>query len=335
VYGRNREPCSLDLSDNTNLWGSPPGARAAVDRAFSADMARYPDAYADRLREAIAAYLGVDCSWIVTGCGSADVLDFTIRAFAEPGQVFAYPTPSFALVETFARLNGLTALAIPLTRTLEPDVSAFLAIGASVIYLCSPNNPTGNGFSPHLIERVLAGSPGVVILDEAYAEFGPRNCIDLLRRSDRLVITRTMSKAFGLAGMRVGYAIAPPALAREIAKSRGPYRVSSVSESAAIAALTQDRDWVRDRIIEVQEVRSRFTSALEERGLRPITSHANFVLVPCEAAERISTLMRREGVAVRAFTALCRIGDAIRVTMAPWPGLERCLSALDKAIKGA
>lgn len=332
LYSPNRKPCSLDLSDNTNLWGSPPAARASIHGMLSAGAPRYPAVYADALRRKIADYLGVDPSWIVTGCGSDDVLDFTIRAFAEPGQVFAYPTPSFSMVETFARVNGLTPLAIPLTRKLEPNVDAFLALRASVIYLCSPNNPTGNSLSPALIARIVADSSGVVIVDEAYAEFAATNCIDLLLRSQRLIITRTMSKAFGLAGLRVGYAVAPPPLAREIAKSRGPYKVTSISESAAIAALREDLEWVSDRIREVQALRECFISALQQKNLRPIPSQANFVLIPCKGAERISTLMRDAGVAVRPFTALCGIGDAIRITIGPWPGMQRCLSALDEAL---
>jgi histidinol-phosphate aminotransferase len=332
LYSPNREPCELDLSDNTNLWGAPPVALWSMQRALSADVTRYPAVYADKLREAIGGYLGVDTTWIVTGCGSDDVLDFTIRAFAEPGQVFAYPSPSFAMVETFARVNGLTPLPIPLTDELEPNVDGFLAVGASVIYLCSPNNPTANSFARGAVERIVAESTGVVILDEAYSEFAEWDCIDLLLRSERLIVTRTMSKAFGLAGVRVGYAVAPPHLAREIAKSRGPYKVSSIGEKAAITALTEDRAWVRERVLDVQDMRRRFTPALQERGLRPLPSQANFILVPCEGAESVSARMRQLGVAVRPFAALSGIGDAIRITLAPWPILEQCLAALDQAL---
>src|SRR5215208_1390820 len=239
LYAPNREPCAVDLSDNTNLWGVPPAAERAVREAALASFTRYPSLYAPALKGAMAAYLGVEPGMIVTGCGSDDVLDSAIRAFAEPGERVAVPEP--------------------FTPTFDLDADAMLATGARVIYLCSPNNPTGNAMSRAAIERVVERAPGVVILDEAYAEFAGANCLELLARSERLLVVRTMSKAFGLAGLRVGYAAGAPALVAEVEKSRGPYKVHALAERAAAAALedAESMRWVADRIADVRANRAR------------------------------------------------------------------------------
>ena len=332
LYSPNRAPCAVDLGDNTNLWGLPPAVRRLMEGATDQVITRYPQAYADDLKRAIAEYVQLPVECVVTGCGSDDVLDSAIRAFVEPGQLLAYPDPSFAMVEIFARMNGLQPVALPLTDGYDADAAAFIATDAQIIYLCSPNNPTGTALSRRAIETIVENAPGIVILDEAYAEFADRDCLDLIRRSDRLVITRTFSKAFGLAGLRVGYAVATPQLAREIEKSRGPYKVGSLGARSAIAALTDDRQWVNDRVGEARTARTELTRQLRQRRLAPLASQSNFVLAPVARAAELSARMREREVAVRPFPQLTRVGDAIRVTVGPAAMMERFLTVLDEVL---
>jgi histidinol-phosphate aminotransferase len=261
---------------------------------------------------------------VVTGCGSDDVLDSAIRAFAEPGDRVAHPEPSFAMVPIFARMNALEPVAVPLTPSFDLDAEAMLATEARVIYLCSPNNPTGNALSRAAIERVVERAPGVVILDEAYAEFAGANCLDLLARSERLLVVRTMSKAFGLAGLRVGYAAGAPTLAAAVEKSRGPYKVHALAERAALAALTDDASlrWVRDRVAEVRENRARLVTELAAMGYETVPSDANFVLISMDGAARVGAALRERGVAARPF------GIGLRVTVGPWGMMEEFLRTL-------
>ena len=329
LYSPNRAPAAIDLSDNTNLWGVPPAAAASITHAASAAVTRYPALYVTDVKRAIADYLGVTPEMVVTGCGSDDVLDSAIRAFGDPGDVIAHPDPSFAMIPIFARMNGLQTVAIPLTSTFDVDPDVALATGAKIIYLCSPNNPTGASLTRTTIEKIVDKAPGLVIIDEAYAEFAKVDCRDLLQRSSRVVITRTLSKAFGLAGLRIGYAVGDPAVVAEIEKSRGPYKVNGIAERAAVAALTEDRPWVEAHIREAVENRARFVDALRTRGLSPLPSDANFLLVPIANAVEIDTRMRKRGVAVRPFAALPGIGDALRISMGPWSMLSACLDALD------
>jgi histidinol-phosphate aminotransferase len=335
LYAPNRAPCAVDLSDNTNLWGMPPAAERALREATVASVTRYPALYADQLKAALGAYLGVQAERVVTGCGSDDVLDSAFRALAASGERVAFPDPSFAMIPIFARLNGLEPVPVPLRRGTELDADAMLATGARVIYLCSPNNPTGNRLQADAVERVVREAPGVVILDEAYAEFADGNGLGLLARSDRVLIVRTMSKAFGLAGLRIGYAAGAPALVAEVEKSRGPYKVSSVAERTAIAALGDGLPWVREHVEQALANRSRLVSELEALGLRPLPSDANFVLVPVPDATQAAARLRAAGVAVRPFSALPAIGDALRISVGPWGMLAECLAALPGALAGA
>lgn len=332
LYAPNRAPAAIDLSDNTNLWGIPPAAARAIHEAATSTVTRYPALYAADVKRAIADYLGVDPEMIVTGCGSDDVLDSAIRAFAEPGDTVAYPDPSFAMIPIFAQMNGLTGAAVPMTAGHDVDPAAYAAVGARIAYVCSPNNPTGGALGRSAIERIVADARGVVILDEAYAEFASANVLDLVRMSPRVLVSRTLSKAFGLAGLRVGYAVGDPALVAEVEKSRGPYKVNGVAQRAAVAALTEDRDWVSARVREAIDNRERLAAALRALGLAPLPSEANFVLVPAPDAQRLDRELRELGVAVRPFTGLPGIGDALRISVGPWEMLETCLRALGEVL---
>ena len=186
---------------------------------------------------------------------------------------------------------------------------------------------------PASIEAVVSRANGLVIIDEAYAEFAGVSSIELLARYDNLLITRTLSKAFGLAGLRIGYAAGSPAVVREVEKSRGPYKVNSLAERAAMVAITDDRVWVEEKIEEVRANRARFTERVKALGLLPIESSANFVLVPVSASRQICARMVRAGVAVRVLEKLTGIGDALRISIGPWPMMEDCLAALEASLQ--
>ena len=337
LYAPDRSPCAVDLSDNTNTWGVAPAVERAIREAPLSAVTRYPNLYAAALKDALARYVGVEPSMIVTGCGSDDVLDSAIRAFAEPGDRIAFPDPSFAMIPIFARMNGLEPIPVPLTSALDADADAMLASEARIIYLCSPNNPTGNAMARGTIERIVERAAGIVIIDEAYAEFAGPDCLSLARSSDRVLVTRTMSKAFGLAGLRVGYAVGGPTLVAEVEKSRGPYKVSAIAERAALAALGEGLEWALAQVSEAIANRERLVAALEERGIATLPSLANFVLAPVPHALERAKRMRARGVAVRPFEGLPPLvpslgttnGSALRITVGPWAMIESVLDALD------
>lgn len=332
LYEPNREPCALDLSDNTNRWGLPPAAQLALQSADTERITRYPSVYTPELKRALAEYSGVRDDEITVGCGSDDVLDSAIRAFADPGDVLAYPEPTFGMLPLWAQMNGLVAAPVPMPDSRSMNVDALLATRARIIYLCSPNNPTGIALSSSHISRIIEHAAGMVILDEAYAEFANDGWIAESPHRSRLIVTRTMSKAFGLAGLRIGYATATASTITQIEKARGPYMIGAVAERAGVEALRNDIEWVRAHVAAAKDNRARFRAELAAAGISSLPSDANFVLVPVNDAKAVAAHMRAAGVAVRPFQRLCGVGDGVRITIAPWPMMVTALRALRNAV---
>ncbi len=316
------------LADNTNFLGGPPSVPAAVQSSASVALSGYPTPYSSELREVLANYIGVGTNEIIVGCGSDDILDCAFRTFAKPGSEVVHISPTFQMVQVYARTNSLRPIAVPLTSGFDADSDALLTPGAPVVYLCSPNNPTGGLLSEDAIGRVLEGAPGLVILDEAYAEYCTRSLAGLAPSHGRLLVLRTLSKAFGMAGLRVGYGIGSSTLISELEKVRGPYRVSSVSEAAALAAVSNDVPWVRKAVAETSAIRDDFVRALNDAGWASLPSAANFVLVPVPDATSAFQTLLASGIRVRAFTGLAGIGDALRITIGPRDVMQRVAAIL-------
>ena len=331
LYDPKRTPVELDLTDNTNLWGLPPSAERTLRDLAVSRITRYPSLYAAELKEALATFVGATPECIVTGCGSDDILDSAMRAFGEPGSVVASSEPSFAMIPIFAQMNGLTYVGVPELPDHQPDLDALLAANPRILYLCSPNNPTGALLKRETLERAVREAPGVVFVDEAYAEFSGVSAVDLAMRVDNLLVIRTMSKAFGLAGLRVGYGIGATPLVRDVEKSRGPYKLNAVAEQMALAALRHDMKWVHEHVALAVQNRERLAAALRDRGYTPLESHANFVCVPVARAVEVGQALRARGVAARPFPGLPHVGDTLRISVGPWELVEQFLAAFDDA----
>lgn len=335
-YAPDRRPVEVDLSDNTNQWGPHPAALAALRNAAPEGLTRYPSVYADEVKRAVARRYGVPEESVATGCGSDDLLDSAFRSVSAAGGKVAYMDPTFSMIPIFARMNGLASVAIPWDEAVD-DPERLVAGDPDAVYVCAPNNPTGllppAGWLDRLLDAGGAEGP-VIVLDEAYAEFAGRSELPRAPHTDRLLVLRTLSKAFGLAGLRVGFAVGPRTVVAEVEKSRGPYKVGRIDEEAAIRALEDPDGWIDGIVEKTLTNRARLARELEARGYLPLPSRGNFVFLPMEAgtAEDVTAGLRSRGVAVRPFPGLAGTGDGIRVTVGPWEMLERFLAALDDAI---
>jgi histidinol dehydrogenase len=332
-YDPGRTPCATDLSDNTSLFGPAPSVQPLLRALAASVITRYPPVYVPALKRVLADLVGVEPENITTGCGSDDVIDSAVRAFCEPAETVAYPVPTFGMLPVFARMNATRPVAVPLGADFTLDADALLATRARLTYICRPNNPTGTAFERTGVERVCTRAAGLVLIDEAYADFAGDDMAAFAAASDRTVVLRTLSKAFGLAGLRLGFAVGPAPLVAEIEKSRGPYKVSAVADAAARAVLSHDLGWVRDRVREVQQNRDRLAAELGGRSVRCWPSAANFVLaqVPGTAGDWNGRL-RALGVAARPFAALPQAGECLRVSVGPWPMMARFLEAFDDVL---
>lgn len=338
LYDPKRTPCATDLSDNTNLFGVAPAVRALFEDVRSPLITRYPSVFADELKRALAQRHQVAPENITTGCGSDDVIDSAMRAFCEPGARVSFCNPTFGVVSTFARMNAAEPTVVATNDDWSIDPASLVEKDAAVTYVCTPNNPTGTTIDRKTIAQLDAQLNGVLLLDEAYADFGDGDYAQFAVQSARTVSLRTMSKAYGLAGLRVGYAIGPATIITEIEKSRGPYKVSAVAEAAAIAVLSSDTGWVAEVVAQTRANRARLAAelnALSPLGLGFWPSAANFILIKLPSqltAEAANIALRNRGVAARPFPGVLHAGDCIRVTVGPWPMMETFLEALKQVV---
>jgi histidinol-phosphate aminotransferase len=338
--------CAVDVSDNVNLWGMPPAARRALADVPTAILSRYPSLYSTPLGDAVLRYLGLSQAsqiGVVTGCGSDDVLDATMRAFGDTGDEIVFAAPTFSMIPIFARLNGLVPVALPMSATFDADPQQLVDRRAKITYLCTPNNPTSTALSRSAVEYVAAYAAGLVVIDEAYAEFAPETFASLAATHDRVLVTRTFSKAFGLAGLRIGYGVGSESVVELVRRARGPYKVNAFAEAAALAALDGGPDalgWVARYAALAIDHRERLARELRKLGLEPVPSSANFLFVPTPRAPTIARVMRDRGVLVRALSGLpldhpvikASGGHALRIGVGPWGVMETVVNALRDAL---
>jgi histidinol-phosphate aminotransferase len=320
------------LSSNENPFGPLPSVVAAIARA-SADINRYPDSGAVALREALASFVGVPVSMIATAPGSSGVLIQTVNAFAGPGAEVAFNWRSFEAYPIFTRSVGATDVHAPLRgQHLDLDALANVVTDRTrVVIIANPNNPTGTVATEDEIRTFLGRVPShvLVVLDEAYTEFieagSTVNGATLLNEYPNLLVSRTMSKAYGLAGLRVGYAIAHPDVIAAIDKVAAPFAISALSQAAAIAALAPDaQQELLDRVGVIRTERSRVIAKVRALGFEVPDSQANLIWLPVgERTNEVFAALERHGVVSRAFP-----GDGVRITIGSPSENDMVLAAL-------
>ncbi|THB67576.1 MAG: histidinol-phosphate transaminase [Desulfovibrio sp.] len=315
----------IKLASNENPLGPPPLAQEAV-RAEARDMSRYPDPLNTGIRQAVSEHTGVAPERIAVGNGSDDLIDLLVRVKARPGvdQVLTLD-PCFDLYVIQSRIAGVQCCQVPLSRDLRFDFTALVDAADEntvLVYLTSPMNPTGQAALPQELAEVARALPqAVVIIDEAYIDFAhPRQDFDLIPLLDELPnlgVLRTFSKAWGLAGVRLGYAILPEVLADAVRRTQIPFNVNRVAASAGVAAL-QDLGHYQATLELTISQRGHVARELERLGCRPMESQTNFILFqpPRPAREVFDGLLER-GVLIRAMDS-AGLPDRLRVSI----GLE-------------
>ncbi len=308
---------AIKLASNENPYAPVPAVLAAIEAA-AAESNRYSDHRATALRAALAEWVGVQPEQVAVGCGSVGILQQLCLTFLDPGDEAIYPWLSFEAYPVYVKMMGATPVNPPLVdHSFDMDaVAAAVTDRTKLIMLATPNNPTGTAISTEQIAALMAKIPNnvIVLVDEAYREFADPALgdpvTDLLPNHRNLVITRTFSKAYGLAGLRVGYAITDPEIVLEIDKILLPFTVNSLAQAAALAALSS-LDEIQPKIDQILAERARVVTALDGAGWKLPPAEANFVYVPTgERTDEISLELERRGVVIRPFS-----GEGIRVTI--------------------
>jgi len=335
---------ALKLASNENAWGPSPRAIEAA-RGALAKLALYPDAASYKLRSAIAAHHGVSLAEVVVGNGSNEIINMLARALVPPGESIASSAGSFIAYRIAARSHGRRYVESPLGADLGYDLDALLAAcdeTTKLVFVANPNNPTGTLIGEaalrDFLTRLDAKVPGVVVaLDEAYIDFADRpdapDGLAIYRSRPRTVLLRTFSKAYGLAALRVGYAICEPDVADYLNRVRDPFNLNVVGQAAAQAAL-EDQAWLADVVRRSNLSRAELTLGLQALGLAVVPSQTNFVLcdVRRDARAMNDQLMRR-GVICRPM-APAGLPRHLRITVGLPEQNARALTALQAILAG-
>lgn len=295
----------IKLASNENPLGPSARALSALHDAV-AELARYPDGGGALLRAKLARRHGVECSQVTLGNGSNDVLELAARAFAGPGDEIVFAQHAFAVYPIVTRAVGAAPREIP-ARGLGHDLEAMAAAvnaRTRVVFLANPNNPTGTWFTRAALEAFLARVPAdvLVVLDEAYFEYVTEpeypNGVTLVARYPNLLVTRTFSKIYGLAGLRIGYGVSSPEVAGLLNRVRQPFNVNSLALAAAEAALDDDAHLARSRGVNTDGMRG-LVDGVKALGLDYLPSVGNFVCVEVGDAARVYRELLTHGVIVR------------------------------------
>jgi histidinol-phosphate aminotransferase len=304
----------IKLNTNENPYPPSPGVLEALRAAIDGTVRLYPDPEAQALRSRAAAVYGVSADHILAGNGSDELLALLLRATVDPGDRVAFPVPTYSLYETLVAVQGGEAV-----RVEFPDdwalPASLASTGARVTFLCNPNSPSGTAVPLGAIEALGRAVSGVLVVDEAYVDFADADALALVGRLPNVLVLRTLSKSFSLAGLRCGLAFGHPDLLAGLRTVKDSYNLNRLTQVAAEAALA-DIAHVRANVARIRATRARLTTALETLGYVVPPSQANFVLARRAGVDHapVAAALAERGVLVRHF-ATPRLHDALRISV--------------------
>jgi histidinol-phosphate aminotransferase len=330
----------IKLASNEGPWGPLPLAAKAIEDGVEG-LNRYPDGACVILRECLASHHEVELNQVIVGHGADSIINNLSMAMLEPGDNIVCGWPSFPSYVLDARKMGAIAKMIPLDDEYRYDLDAMLAAvdaRTRIVYVCNPNNPTGTMVAREQLTRFLDALPDHVlpVLDEAYYEYVqhadyPDGIVEYFNRGRQLVVLRTFSKIYGLAGLRVGYAVAPAEVATAVGKVRNAFDVTALAQAAAVASIGE-RHHLQHRALANAEGLSALGAACERAGLKPVRSVANFLCVPVGRDGReVYELLLDEGIIVRPLAPF-GMPNAVRITVGTPEENDLAVAALERTL---
>ena len=319
----------IKLNTNENPYPASKAVAIAIAGALELGLLRYPDPFCNAFRHRAAEVLGVEPDWILCGNGSDDILTIATRAFVGQGQLLRLPYPSYILYRTLAEIQGARSEEICFDDDWElPAGFSDPADDLRLAFLPNPNSPSGTCVSRDQIREIAAALPCPLLVDEAYADFADQDCIQLVAENEKIMVSRTLSKGYGLAGLRFGYLVAQPAIIAELLKVKDSYNCDSLSIAGATAAI-DDQAWRTENRSRVIATRSRLTDALRALGFTVTDSQANFVWCthPERPAQPIYEQLKAERVLVR-YMDYPNWGNGLRITVGTDEQIDALLSLL-------
>jgi histidinol-phosphate aminotransferase len=334
AYTLHAYEAEIKLNQNENPFDFPEDLKDETFRRYRArQWSRYPDFVPDSLRQKLADFVGWHKDGVLVGNGSNELLQSSLMVLVKSRTRVAIPSPTFTVYALISKVLGAKVVNIPLspdmTYNVEELISKSQEAGAGVLIINTPNNPTGSVLKEEGLEEILKRFSGFVLLDEAYYEFWGHSGLQLLKDYPRLLITRTFSKAMGMAGLRVGYMLAHPALAEQISKAKLPYNVNQFSLTAAEVAL-ENIERFRPPIDSVLKERERLGRELGEiAGMKVYPTEANFFLIEVPGAPReLFDALYSQGILIRDVSQYPMLSKCLRISVGTKEENDRLLSAM-------
>ena len=318
-YVPGRQPAAgaqvVKLNTNENPYPPSPRALAALEAIEADELRRYPNPVSQEFRQAVADTLDLDPAWILAGNGSDDLLTMLVRSVTGPGRPVVYPTPTYVLYRTLAGIQEAPVVEVPFDDDFALPVAGLAEARGALTFVANPNSPSGTAAAMSTLAYLADSLDGLLVIDEAYVAFADTDALDLVRRRPNVAILRTLSKSHGLAGLRLGYAIAPPAVIEGLAKVKDSYNVGAVADRVGAAAI-RDTAHVRHVVDRIVGSRQTLAEHFERLGWRVWPSQANFLLVrpPAGDAARLHRQLEAFGVLVRYFDEPALV-DTLRITV--------------------
>ncbi len=324
----------VKLNTNENPYPCSPAVQRAIGAAIKTGLQRYPDPMATAFRARAAELLGVPPEWIMCGNGSDDILTIVTRAFVGQGDLLRLPYPSYILYKTLAHLQGAEAEEVRFTADWSPgDDFAAARERLKLAFLPNPNSPSGTMVAPARVRELADKLPCPLLVDEAYADFAEANCLGLVRENEKIMISRTLSKSYALAGLRFGYIVAQPQIIEQLTKVKDSYNCDTLSIAGATAAI-DDQAWLAENRAKILATRSRLTLRLRELGFAVVDSQANFVWAthPRQAAKALYEQLKAAQVLVR-YMNYAGWGDGIRISVGSDEQIDALLTLLSGMVE--
>lgn len=319
----------IKLNTNENPYRQSPAVDRAIQAALARGLQRYPDTKANAFRDRAAQLYGLERDWLLCGNGSDDILTICTRAFVGQGQLIRLSYPSYIFYKTLAEIQGARSEEVCFRPDWSlPDEFAEAAPDLRLVYLTNPNSPSGTVVPTEQVLELAERLPCPLVVDEAYADFADGNCIELLRQSDKILITRTLSKSYALAGMRFGFVMAQPHVIEGLMKVKDPANCDSLAIAAATAAI-DDQAWLNETRGKVLATRRRLTDAMRQLGFAPVESQANFVWCPhpTRPVKPLFESLRTNQILVR-YMDYPGWGDGLRISVGSDEQIDALLAVL-------
>jgi histidinol-phosphate aminotransferase len=319
----------IKLNTNENPYPPSPAVGRAIAARLERGLERYPDPMADAFRRRAGEVLGFEPNWILCGNGSDDLLTIVTRAFVGQGQTLRLPYPSYILYKTLGELQGAAGEEVRFEADWSlSDRFAAASTGLRLAFLPNPNSPSGTVLSPERVLELAERLPCPLIVDEAYADFAAQNCLDLVRQSDKIIVTRTLSKSYALAGLRFGFLVAQPQVIEQLVKVKDSYNCDALSIAGATAAV-DDQTWLQATTAKIVATRGRLFAGMRELGFASVDSQANFVWSPHPKVpvKPFYERLKASHVLVR-YMNYAGWGDGLRISVGSDDQIDACLSLL-------